>query len=80
MINHNAGRQEGGIYEIRVAGALDAHWSHWFQGVTVTPAGDETILAGPIADGAALYGVISRLRDLGLILIAVTRLTGERGA
>jgi hypothetical protein len=62
-------------YEIRVLGALDARWSAWFAGldVTSTPTG-ETTLTGPLRDQAALHGILARVRDLGLPLIAVRRL------
>lgn len=59
-------------YEIRVEGGLGADWSEWFGGLAVTTdAEGHTVLAGPIADQAALYGVLVRLRDLGLPLISV---------
>jgi hypothetical protein len=65
-------------YQIRVRGALDPRWSAWFAGLAITHDADgDTLLAGPLADQAALYGVISRLRDLGLTLLAVARLPPE---
>ena len=64
--------------EIRVKGRLDDTWSHWFLGLTVTHAEeDETILSGPIADQAVLYGLLSRLRDLGLSLLSATLVEQE---
>ncbi len=61
-------------YEIRVRGRLDPSWSEWFDGLTIThePNGD-TMLSGSVADQAALYGLISRISDLGLILLTVVR-------
>ena len=60
------------IYHIRVKGHLDATWSAWFDGFTVTnEANGEAVLAGPIVDQAALHGVLIKVRDLGLPLIAV---------
>ena len=63
-------------YEIRVAGVLDVGWSAWFDELEVT--GDDqlgqTVIAGPVADQAALHGVLARIRDLGLTLIAVRRI------
>ncbi len=59
-------------YEIRVRGVLDPAWSEWFDGMSITPgARGDTTLAGPVADQAALYGLIARLRDLGLTLLAI---------
>jgi hypothetical protein len=62
-------------YEIRVLGALDARWSTWFAGLDVSStAVGETTLTGPLRDQAELHGVLARVRDLGLPLIAVRRL------
>jgi hypothetical protein len=62
-------------YQIRVRGAIDPHWSDWFDGMAVTyDASGDTLLVGPLADQAALYGVLHRIRDLGLMLLAVARL------
>ena len=61
-------------YEIRVKGVLDSGWSVWFEGLRV--AGDdrgETVIAGPVADQAALHGLLVKVRDLGLELLAVRR-------
>ena len=65
-------------YQIRVRGALDPRWSDWFAELAITHEADgSTLLTGPLADQAALYGVISRMRDLGLTLLAVMRLPPE---
>lgn len=62
-------------YQIRVSGTLDVDWSDWFDGFTVTPqADDTTTLAGPVADQAALHGILGKIRDLGLPLLSVSRL------
>lgn len=59
--------------EIRIKGYIQEQWSGWFGGLTISyPAPDETVLAGFVIDQAALYGIISRLRDLGLELSSVT--------
>lgn len=59
--------------EIRVKGNINEQWSDWFDGLTINPSETgETILTGTIQDQAALYGIISRLRDLGLYLASVT--------
>lgn len=64
-------------YEIRVAGELDPCWRSWFDGMELEfgPAG-ETRLSGPVADQAALHGLLARIRDLNLTLISVRRLAG----
>jgi hypothetical protein len=72
-------RPEAGRYEIRLTGHLDARWAAWFDGLTVSQESDgTTVLSGPIADQAALHGVIQHVRDLGLPLISVTRVETDR--
>ncbi|HEY2284975.1 MAG TPA: hypothetical protein VGH88_04455 [Streptosporangiaceae bacterium] len=68
-----AGRQHRpGRYEIRIKGHLDARWAAWFDGLTLTHGTDgTTVLRGPVADQAALYGLLQKTRDLGLPLISV---------
>ena len=67
------------VYRIRVKGNLDRKWTDWFGGLTVTPqANDETELVGPVADQAALHGLLAKIRDLGLPLLSVDRME-ERG-
>ena len=61
-------------YEIRVRGHLDARWADQFEPMSFTYASDgTTILAGPVVDQAALYGLLRKVRDLGLPLLAVNR-------
>ncbi|MBN1810239.1 MAG: hypothetical protein JXA14_00225 [Anaerolineae bacterium] len=60
-------------YEIRVEGHLAADWSDWFEGLTIRQeANGETTLSG-LLDQAALHGVLAKIRDLGLTLVAVNR-------
>ena len=60
------------VYEIRVKGHLDAHWTAWFAGLEITNLENgEAVLSGEIVDQAALHGVLGKVRDLGLPLIAV---------
>lgn len=62
------------VYQIRVKGTLGEQWKDWFDGLTVTNLeGGEALLSGPLPDQAALHGVLARLRDLGLPLLAVNR-------
>jgi hypothetical protein len=66
--------------EIRVAGQIDEHWSDWLEGLTITHTGqDQTVLVGLVADQSALYGLLSKLRDLGLPLISVNSVEYEPG-
>lgn len=66
--------------EIRIKSYLDENWSEWLEGLTITHIDqDETILKGVIKDQAALYGLIAKLRDLGVRLIAVNYLVTEDG-
>jgi len=61
------------IYIIRVKGHLASHWAAWFDGLTITNAPNgEALLSGPLPDQAALHGVLIKVRDLGLPLLAVT--------
>ncbi len=68
------------VYEIRVKGRLDSdRWSQWFGGMKLTvDANGDTVLVGQITDQAALYGLLSRLRDLALPLLSVNRLLPTR--
>jgi hypothetical protein len=61
-------------YKIRVRGVLGSGWSTWFDGLSVTSDEDgETTISGPVADQAALHGVLTKIRDLGLELLDVHR-------
>jgi len=60
-------------YEIRIAGHLGSSLSQTFEGLAARHANGETILSGNLVDQAALYGVLMKLRDLGLELISVNR-------
>ncbi len=65
---------EGGSYEIRLKGHLEPRWADWFDGVTLTRESDgTTVLSGSVVDQAALHGLLGKVRDLGLPLIAVNR-------
>lgn len=61
--------------EIRVKGQMDEHWSEWFQDFEILASEEnETILSGEVKDQAALYGLIAKMRDLGLALISVNNI------
>ena len=62
-------------YEIRIQGHLDEHWSEWFDGLDITyDVDDNTVLRGPLVDETALHGVLIKVRDLALPLLAVNRI------
>ncbi len=62
------------IYEIRVQGRLDQRWSTWFDGLMISYEGEDiTVLRGSLVDEAALHGVLIKVRDLALPLLAVSR-------
>jgi hypothetical protein len=66
----------GETYAIRVKGILPVTWSEWFDGMAIChdEQGNST-LTGAVADQAALFGLLERIRDLGLELLSVTKLT-----
>jgi hypothetical protein len=71
-MNHEFDR--AGVYQIRVTGHLDARWSAWFDGLALRREDDgSTTIQGPVADQAALHGLLQRIGDLGLELVSVNR-------
>ena len=68
-----------GRYEIRLQGHLAARWSAWFDGLTVAnkPHGT-TVISGPVADQAALHGLLQKARDVGLPLLSVTSVDADQ--
>jgi len=69
---------EAGRYEIRLRGRLDARWATWFDELSLsTESGGTTVLRGPVADQAALHGLLQKVRDIGLPLISVTHVDPE---
>jgi hypothetical protein len=62
------------IYQIRIKGHLGREWEDWFEGLTLTALENgETLLTGPVVDQAALYGLLRKVRDLGMPLLSVNR-------
>ena len=62
------------IYQIRVEGHLGQQWMDWFEGLTITLEDNgDTLLTGPVVDQAALYGLLKKVRDLGMPLLSVNR-------
>jgi hypothetical protein len=59
-------------YAIRVRGVLDSTWSSWFEDMDIySDQPGESVITGPVADQAALHGLLTKIRDLGLPLISV---------
>jgi hypothetical protein len=60
------------VYQIRIKGRLGQQWMDWFDGLTIAPdEHGDTLLTGPVADQAALHGLLKKVRDLGLPLLSV---------
>ena len=75
----DSNRREAGRYEIRLRGHLDGRWAAWFDGLSLSHQSDgTTIMHGPIADQAALHGLLQRVRDVGLPLVSVIRLEPDQ--
>jgi hypothetical protein len=62
-----------GTYEIRVFGRLDHQWSGWLGKFVITQAGEHTLLRGTVVDQAALYGILLKIHNLGLLMLSVER-------
>ena len=67
------------VYRIEVEGQLDKSWSGWFCGMTLSYQDEVSILTGPLADQAALRGLLSKIWDLNLTLVSITRLGPQHG-
>jgi hypothetical protein len=62
-------------YEIRFKGHLDDRWTSWFEGLIITLEDNgDTLLTGPVVDQAALYGLLKKVRDVGLPLVSVSQI------
>ena len=71
---------QAAVYQIRLEGQLDAQWTEWFGGMTISLEEDgDTLLTGPVADQAALHGLLKKVRDLGMPLISVNRVEPGQG-
>jgi hypothetical protein len=64
------------VYQIRIKGHLGPQWTDWFGGLTIALEDNgETLLTGPVLDQAALHGLLRTVRDLGMPLLSVIRIT-----
>jgi hypothetical protein len=69
---------ESAVYQIRIKGQLGAQWGAWFDGMTITQtANGETLITGLVADQAALYGLLRKVRDAGMPLLSVVWFESE---
>jgi hypothetical protein len=67
------------IYQIRVKSHLRSDWTDWFEGLSITLENTgNTLLTGPVVDQAALYGLLKKVRDLGMPLISVNPLEARQ--
>ena len=72
--NPNINPNEPMVYQIRLQGHLGRQWTAWFGGLTITLEDNgETLLTGPVVDQSALYGLLRKVRNLGIPLLAVNR-------
>jgi hypothetical protein len=66
------------FYRLTIKGHLGSEWSEWFDGLSISMADNgETVLTGPVVDQTALHGVLVKIRDLGLPLLSLTRVTPD---
>ena len=71
-INLGSEKAQPLVYQIRIKGHLDAQWTDWFGGLTITLEDNgDTLLTGPVVDQAALHGLLKKVRDLGMPLVSV---------
>lgn len=67
------------VYRIRIECHLDDQWTDWFSGLTITlEENGHTLLTGPVADQAALYGLLKKIRDLGMTLVSIDRVDSAK--
>jgi hypothetical protein len=67
------------IYQIRIEGHLGYQWTNWFGGLTIALEDNgETLLTGPVVDQAELYGLLRKVRDVGMPLLSVDRVKPDR--
>jgi hypothetical protein len=67
------------VYQIRIKGHLGRQWTDWFGGLSITLEDNgDTLLTGPVVDQAALHGLLRKVRDLGMPLLAVIQLQPDQ--
>jgi hypothetical protein len=77
--NPRTDRDEHTLYQIRIKGHLGKQWTEWFGGMAIASEDNgDTLLSGPVVDQAALFGLLTRVRDLGMPLLSVNRLESDQ--
>jgi hypothetical protein len=72
--NFKIDKSQPPVYEIRIKGHLGSQWTDWFEGMTITLEDNgDTLLTGPVIDQAALYGLLKKVRDLGMPLVSISQ-------
>jgi len=78
-LNNRLDSLEPMIYQIRIRGHLDSQWTDWFDGLSITlEENGNTLLSGSVTDQAALYGLLRKVRDLGMPLVSVVQIQPNR--
>ncbi len=78
-LDSEPGTRQAVIYQIRLKGHLGCQWSEWFAGLTITLEDNgDTLLSGQVVDQAALYGLLRKVRDLGISLVSVMPLIHDQ--
>jgi hypothetical protein len=77
-IDPQAGRNKPMVYQIRIKGHVRREWTGWFDGLSITLEDNgDTLLTGPVLDQAALYGLLRKVRDVGMPLLSVIHVVPE---
>lgn len=77
--NPNTDPNQPVVYQLRLQGQLGTEWSDWLGTMSITRAENgDTLVTGPLVDQAALYGVLRKVRDLGIPLLAVNRIPPDQ--
>jgi hypothetical protein len=81
QLNSNRDRDESEmVYEIRLKGHMNRQWANWFNSMSITlEENGDTLLTGPVIDQAALHGLLRRIRDLGIPLLALNCIENDEG-
>ena len=78
-LNSKNDTRQAMVYQIRITGHLGRQWTDWFGGLTITPADNgDTLVTGPVVDQAALFGLLKKVRDLGMPLVSINRVQQAR--